>query len=120
MIRPLEVGIMRSRRHEWEDRVARWRRSGLTAREFAASIGVNAGTLAHWAWRLGRRSSRRQAKRKPHRGAVAPAMIEVIGRAGAVDNGFDLELGCGRRVHVPTAFDAAALRRLLEVVEERR
>lgn len=111
---------MRSKRQEWEDRVARWRRSGLTAKEFAGSIGVNAGTLAHWAWRLGRTPPPRQTKGKQHRRTVAPAMIEVIGRAGAADNGFDLQLGCGRRVHVPTAFDAAALRRLLEVLEERR
>jgi len=111
---------MRSKRHEWEERVARWRRSGLTGKEFAASIGVNAGTLAHWAWRLGRTSLPRQTKGKQHRRAVAPGVIEVIGRAGAVDNGFDLQLGCGRRVHVPIAFDAAALRRLLEVLEERR
>jgi hypothetical protein len=36
----------------WAKRVERWRESGLRASEFAAELGVNAGTLAHWKYRL--------------------------------------------------------------------
>jgi hypothetical protein len=32
-------------RAEWRRRVARWKSSGLTAKEFAAEMGINAGTL---------------------------------------------------------------------------
>ncbi len=38
----------------WERTVARWRRSGQSADEFAAGVGVRAGTLQWWSWRLGR------------------------------------------------------------------
>jgi DNA-binding transcriptional regulator YiaG len=41
-------------RARWERLVGRWRRSGLTSREFAARVGVNRGTLTYWAWRLKR------------------------------------------------------------------
>jgi hypothetical protein len=37
----------------WERTVARWRRSGQRAGEFAAGEGVRAGTLQWWSWRLG-------------------------------------------------------------------
>jgi len=33
------------------------------------------------------------------------------------DTGFEVELAGGRRVRVPSSFDAAALRRLLDVLE---
>jgi len=40
---------MASRHEEWVRRVVGWRRSGLTAKQYAATIGVNEGTLSHWA-----------------------------------------------------------------------
>ena len=64
-------------REEWAWRVTQWRRSGLTAREFAARIGVNRHTLAHWAWRLGA-SSRGSA-----RGVPATRFVEVVGTFAA-------------------------------------
>lgn len=42
----------------WAGLVRRRRRSGQTAHEFAESAGVNAGTLAYWAWRLKRETAR--------------------------------------------------------------
>ncbi len=38
----------------WTKRVERLADSGLTAKEFATEIGVNANTLAGWKWRLSR------------------------------------------------------------------
>lgn len=109
---------MRSRRAEWVERVERWRRSGLTAKRFAASIGVNAGTLTHWAWQLG------DAKRT--RGAMAPMsaaatvpLVEIVGNMPD-DDRFELILGDGRRLRIAPRFDAAALQRLLAVLEGRR
>ncbi|WP_437620259.1 IS66 family insertion sequence element accessory protein TnpA [Sorangium sp. So ce1151] len=37
----------------WRDRVARWHKSGHSARVFAEQEGVNAGTLYSWSRRLG-------------------------------------------------------------------
>jgi hypothetical protein len=106
--------------------VARWRESGLTAKEFAAETGVNAHTLTHWAWQLGGRAkpAPRLAARRPAR----PKWIEVIGdrtsHAGADATargfaGFELVLAGGRTVRVPADFNDEALGRLLAVVDER-
>lgn len=109
---------MESRRKAWVERVAGWRRSGLTAKEYAARIGVNAGTLAHWAWRLG--GGRRERRgRQAGRAAAAAAMIEVVGRHGGGEPGFELRLEGGRQLQIPARFDAGALTRLLEVLEGR-
>ena len=110
MIRGLEVRIMGTRREQWAERVERWRRSGLTAKRFAASIGVSPGSLTHWAWRLGREARTR---------SPLPALIEVVPR-GACDNRFELALSDGRRLHIPASFEAAALERLLAVLEAGR
>ncbi|WP_049876422.1 MULTISPECIES: IS66 family insertion sequence element accessory protein TnpA [Sorangium] len=59
-------------RRIWRDRVARWHKSGQSARVFAEREGVNAGTLYSWSRRLGmKRSEHRQREEKP--GAHAPA-----------------------------------------------
>lgn len=109
---------MESRRAEWTERVRRWRRSGLTAREFAESIGVKAATLTHWAWRVGREGrGRGRTEQRPV--AVSARFVEVIA-AAAGDERFELELGNGRRLRIPTGFEAAALERLLVVVEGER
>jgi len=110
---------MESRRKAWGERVAGWRRSGLTAKEYAARIGVNAGTLAHWAWRLGD-EQREQRGQRTARAAAAAAVIEVVGRQGGGAQGFELRLEGGRQLQIPASFDAAALTRLLEVLEGRR
>lgn len=101
---------MTATREKWRERVAQWRSSGQTAREFAARRGLNASTLSHWAWRL-----------RPESGGGAalarlPAMIEVHARPMA-DDRFEIELG-SRRVRVPPSFDVDSLRRLLTALEE--
>jgi len=110
---------MESKREEWAQRVAAWRRSGQTAKAYASSIGVKAQTLTHWAWRLSyERRQQRSTKRKPGAAkAVAAAMIEVVRKGGVAATGFELELGSRYRVHVPVEFDAAGLKRLIAVLE---
>jgi len=112
---------MRTRRGEWVERVGRWRRSGLTAKEFARSVGVNPGTLMYWACRLGRE---RRAQVASQRATVVlpapePAFVELL-TAGGSDSRFELDLGTGRRLHIPARFEAAALERLLAVLEAAR
>lgn len=92
--------------------MARWQRSGLTARAFAEEAGLNAHTLTFWKWRL---------SREGHRGVQAlgaakaaadgrpVAFVEVVTRSapagGAVrelaTDCIEVVLGNGLRVCVP-------------------
>ena len=113
----------RERSEVWAKRVERWADSGLTAKEFAAEIGVNANTLAHWRWRLSTRTAPRP-RSAARTSAPAPAFVEVVGGAGLVGATeaaapLELVLRGGLVVRVPAAFDAAALTRLLTTLEAR-
>lgn len=110
---------MQTRRAEWAERVGQWRRSGLTAKEFARSAGVNAGSLTHWAWRLGR-DARRAGAASQAAGAPPVAAFVEITAVGGADERFELEFRSGRRLRIPASFDAAALERLLTVLEAAR
>ena len=58
----------------WAKRVERLADSGLTAKEFATEIGVNANTLAGWRWRLGCRGGGEPGKGQAQR---SPKAVEV-------------------------------------------
>jgi len=122
MLRSLEAAEMETRRAEWAERVGQWRRSGLTAKEFARSVGVNAGTLTYWACRLGREQRVAGQAGQRSRAAVArPASAWLeISAAGGADSRFELELNSGRRLRIPATFEVAALERLLAVLEAAR
>jgi hypothetical protein len=113
-----EVRMMADRRAEWAKRVRQWRHSGQTARAFAASIGVKSGSLTHWAWRLKRETAGAGSGRRRARPPVpgSPVVEIIAGRGGG--EGFELTLGNGRRLSIPTQFESAALRRLIAVLEE--
>jgi hypothetical protein len=119
--------MAREAREVWAKRVERWRDSGLTLKEFASEIGVNANTLAGWRWRL-----------RPERGDEArgtpepPRFLEIVaapettersaepaGSKKAPAEPFELILSGGHRVRVPAEFDGRALRRLVEALETR-
>ncbi len=112
---------MRSKRAQWEKRVAGWRRSGLTAEQYAESTGLNVGTLRHWSWRLKRDGLGVGGAdgRRPRTEWMTPAatsLVEVVGNA-SMESRFELELTCGRRVLVPSGFDAGELGRLVSLLE---
>ena len=111
---------MRTGRATWAQRVQRWRRSGQTAREFAAAIGVKPATLTYWAWRVKREERDAQPRRRGagEVGAKHP-FVEVIVDEPPHD-GFVLELSDGRRLRIPAGFEAAALTRLLAALEGAR
>ena len=130
----------RESREVWGKRVARWRDSGLSAREFGDEVGVNPRTLTYWAWRLGREAGAAPAakprRRRPHLPvpkppavvATSPAPVtwlEVVTDADPAERAtsrsapaFELLL-VGRTIRVPAGFDAESLRRLIAVVEAR-
>src|SRR5438105_5769662 len=99
----------------WVKRVERRRDSGLTAKEFAAEIGVNANTLSQWRWRLAKEARECEAGNQP------PRFVEVIGTSSAkLTRGgepppepLEVVLPSGVRIRVTAAFDAATLRRVV-------
>ena|ERR1041384_7012351 len=109
----------RSSRTEWRKRVARWRDSGLSADEFAAEIGVNAGTLRQWKYTLNR-EERERVGRKVVVDAASFVEVQTAQRTTGGEGGgsmFQLELGRERRLHIGSDFDAGALERLLSLLE---
>lgn len=110
---------MRTSRDEWRKRIERWRESGLTAEQYAAELGINAGTLKFWKYKLGRperaTAERRQAK-QPKAPRVPLPLVEVRPAVVAAASGFELELSGGRRLRIPASFEADALGRLLAVL----
>lgn len=116
----VEMARARVDRDEWRRRVQRWKDSGLTAKEFAAETGINAGTLQFWGCKLkhGVRSARRREARPSSDDAILSSLVEVRAPASAIiDQRFEIELGNGRRVRVTAGFEPAALKALLAVLE---
>jgi len=109
----------RANRQEWQKRVDRWKASGLTAKEFAAEMGVNAGTLQFWSSKLKRREVRVVAPRAPRVAVpVASSFLEVRPiSVRDVDARIEVELANGRRLHVPPTFDATVLQKLIAALE---
>lgn len=118
-------------REVWAKRVERWVDSGLTAKEFAAEMGINPRTLTYWKWRLGkdraegrrRPSSRSGARRKGQRRSrrPTPTFVEVTPVKSAEDvSARALELAVGRyTVRVANGFGPETLTQLLDVLEAR-
>ena len=92
----------------------RWRDSGLSAEQFAAELGINAGTLKFWKYKL----SLPVGEKKPRKVTRKPLPLVELRTVPVVQaSAFDLEVRGGRRVQVPAGFDADALKRLLAVLE---
>ena len=98
---------MARRRHsaaEWQHLIDQWLAGGQTREQFAHEHGLNPTTLSWWRWKLGQR------EQLPQFLAVDVVDIEP-GHAP------DLIVELARvRVRVPSGFDAAELRRLVEAL----
>jgi len=110
-------------REAWAKRVERWRDSGLTAKEYAAEAGINAHSLSWWKWRLS--SGAAAQERVPRRrrstpsAATASPLTFVEMTAAVAQEPLEVVLPSSIRIVVPSTFDAAALGRLLDVLEHR-
>ena len=104
--------------------VRQWRRSGLTAAEFAEAVGVSVRTLARWR----REAESPRASANPRAAFVelvaippAPAAARSISAGDAADcvpaTPISLRLGDGFELHLPPDFDADSLRRAVEVLQ---
>jgi transposase len=111
----------RTSRVEWQKRIERWNDSGLSAEQFAAELGINAGTLRHWKYFLGKQGRRAASVRAPM--VNASALVEVqpssVAASAVAPSPFELELGADRKLRIPSQFDVAALERLLAVLAHR-
>ena len=101
---------------KWAKRIARFERSGLSIRAFAARDELKAGSLSFWRWKL--------AHRRPAAEPVAPLRFVELTAAKAATVGaamsYEVALASGRTVRVPSGFDGVELARLVAVLEEAR
>jgi transposase len=108
----------RTSREAWAKRVERWRDSGLTAKEYAAKVGVKAHSLSWWKWRLSSGATWR--KRSPRtRRVTADPLTFVEMTSPLVHESLEVVLPSSIRIRVPSTFDAPALGRLLDLLERR-
>src|SRR5690606_28571312 len=112
--------MARTRRDTWAKRVARWQASGLTAKQFAAKIGVNPRTLSHWKWVLAKdergASSGRRGRTKRAPVSFTEVVIEPAMTGAAT---IEIVLRGGQVVRVGSLVDEETLRRVLDVLEAR-
>jgi len=106
----------------WEKRVEHWAKSGLTANQFAAKIGVNVHTLKYWKYRLSERSGQTSSKAGADRTApsfielVMPAQASVAAAEGPAVKPLEVVLRGDVVVRVPSDFDVALLRRVVDAL----
>lgn len=105
------------RRDEWRRVLARWRRSRMNLREFAAAEGVKWRTLQHWKYVLGKEAAGDGSTASGSGSELSFLELRPARMAG--DGCFEVEVGSGCRVRVPPSFEAEALQRLLGILEAR-
>ena len=118
----------RESRATWEKRIERWRDSGLSAKEYAAEVGINVRSLKWWAWRIGaaqksqapKTRARRRRSPKIASAVTSPPLTFVEMATTVATDAIEIVLPSTVRVHVRRGFDDATLRRVLDVLESRR
>lgn len=112
------------RRAEWEARLARWRTSRVSIRQFCFDERVSEPSFYQWRKRLqvGRAPPQRQAHEDRRASAAsAPRFlpIEVVGGAASADNTvIEIRLASGVALRVPTDVDEARLRALVRLLRD--
>ncbi len=96
-------------RDTWAARVRNWKRSGLTAADYADREALNAGTLKWWSSQLNRTTP----------ATSRPPVVEVTVAPTRAESSLEVVLVSGVRLAVPVGFDEATLARLLTVLEAR-
>jgi hypothetical protein len=100
--------------------VAQWQASGLTSREYAASVGVSRQALLNWKWQLKKRANAALPEEARFVEVVAETSVPGF-RLGEEKRGtaFEVVLGNGTALRVPSEFREESLRKLLSVLERR-
>jgi len=104
-------------RADWADHLEQWRRSGETATRYCEEHGLKLGSLRYWSGRI-RRDSGRALNETFETSPPRFAKVRRRGRSEATsDKPTGLRLHVGEvQVEVGPEFDAATLRRVLEVL----
>ena len=95
----------------WLKHIRAWKASGDTALDYCGRVGVNAGTLKWWTWKL-------DSAETPAAPQTRPTFVELAPLA-VTRSSFELEVAAVT-VRVPYDFDSDALSRLVDVLEARR
>jgi len=110
----------------WGERVAAWRASGLTAKEFAAGQPFSAQQIWNWSYRLRRARSAPPAPvtvARPDAHAVKKCVrlarvVRVAASAPPASPALGLVVEWhGARIAVPPAFDRATFSTVLDAIE---
>ncbi|WP_438024610.1 IS66 family insertion sequence element accessory protein TnpA [Sorangium sp. So ce233] len=98
--------------------MARWHKSGHSARVFAEQEGINAGTLYSWSRRLGmKRSEFRQRSERAPLPALLPVVVAPSGAAASLPGAaLEIVLPDGAVVRVPPTFDEDTLARVVRTL----
>ena len=116
--------MRRESKEIWKKRVERWGDSDLSAKEFAAEIGINANTLRQWKYRLSKTESPLES---------APCIVEsVVAEEKFTDSTetvptfiefnppeqkpepFEIQFASGTLLRVPPTIELGELIRILE------
>lgn len=104
----------------WEERIARWQQSKLSAEEYAPREGVRPSSLKWWRWRLSGETRRAAGatKGEPTKVAFVEVGVPPSSRAPAQPGScFEVILRNSRVVRVPPGFSDGELARVLAVAE---
>lgn len=107
----------RESRDVWAKRVERWQDSGLTAREFAAELGINHRTLSFWKYQLAKEGARPRPTAKPRRvqsrrSTETPRFVAAQVRESSV---FEVQVG-DVLLRLPADVDAQRVAELIGAV----
>ena len=101
---------------KWSRLVAEWKRSGLTARQFASKRRLAASTLSWWAWRL-----RSQGALPGEQAGSGVELVSVeVDESQTDGGGWELSLPGGAVLRVEGPLEPASLREILSTVTRRR
>ena len=114
-------GSRRRSAEEWQGVLLRWEASGEDVERFCRRQGLRPATLRWWRWRLRNSTHTDTAMARSVPAAAVPGFAEVrlpeLSLGSDEPVGFELRWSDGLTLHIPPAFDEAALRRLLVVLE---
>lgn len=106
-------GGMTDKRKQWERRLKRWRRSGLSSEAFGAKLGVTGRSVRRWDKKL--RGGPTQVRERSPR----LVRVKVVPTLRVSEQPVVVSVG-GRRVEVLTGFSKSTLAAVLEVIEAQR
>lgn len=102
---------------EWASLIERWKRSGLTAKQFAERAGVSWRTLSWWKWRLGSGTASRGVPSAGMEMVPVQVVASQPEAPEAAETAVELVVD-GIVVRVRRGFDDDTLARVLDVLEQ--